>query len=177
MTKAVQANRLALDARRRERGPNGIVHHHVREHGLRPISISIPQASIDLALYQERVPGNMIYDRQEKAYVASSTFAPVVASPDVHSFLNQIRQVEGQMQPRESTFLGWYPPSGVVRHPTCKVDATTLRIILQSMRRKESVCITYQSMNQSDSTDREIGPHAIGFDGIRWHARAYCFKH
>ena len=140
-------------------------------------SISIPQASIDLALYQERAPGNMVYDRQEKAYLASSTFVPFVTSPDAHSFLNQIRQVEGQMLPRDSTFLGWYPPSGVVRHPTRRVDAGTLRIILHSIRWKESVRITYQSMNHPDPTEREIGPHAIAFDGVRWHARAFCFVH
>jgi hypothetical protein len=140
-------------------------------------SISIPQASIDLALYQERAPGNMIYDRQEKAYLASNTFVPFVTSPDAHSFLNQIRQVEGQMQPRESTFLGWYPPAGVVRHPTRRVDAATLRMILQCMRRKESVHITYQSMNHPEPTEREIGPHAIAFDGVRWHTRAFCFEH
>jgi hypothetical protein len=140
-------------------------------------SISIPQASIDLALYQERAPGNMIYDRQEKAYLASSTFAPFVTSPDAHSFLNQIRQVEAQMLPRESTFLGWYPPSGVVLHPTRRVDAGTLRMILYAIRRKESVRITYQSMNHPDPTEREIGPHAIAFDGVRWHTRAFSFEH
>jgi hypothetical protein len=140
-------------------------------------SISIPQASIDISLYQERAPGNIIYDRQEKAYLASDSFVPVVTSPDAHSFLNQIRQVEGQMLPRESTFLGWYPPSGVVGHPTRRVDAGTLRMILQSMRRKESVHVTYQSMNHPEPTEREIGPHAIAFDGVRWHTRAFCFEH
>jgi hypothetical protein len=140
-------------------------------------SISIPQASIDISLYQERVPGNIIYDRQEKAYLASDSFVPVVTSPDAHSFLNQIRQVEGQMLPRESTFLGWYPPSGVVGHPTRRVDAGTLRMILQCMRRKESVHVTYQSMNHPEPTEREIGPHAIAFDGVRWHTRAFCFEH
>ena len=140
-------------------------------------SISIPQASIDISLYQERAPGNIIYDRQEKAYLASDSFVPVVTSPDAHSFLNQIRQVEGQMLPRESTFLGWYPPSGVVGHPTRRVDAGTLRMILQCMRRKESVHVTYQSMNHPEPTEREIGPHAIAFDGVRWHTRAFCFEH
>ena len=140
-------------------------------------SISIPQASIDISLYQERAPGNIIYDRQEKAYLASDSFVPVVTSADAYSFLNQIRQVEGQMLPRESTFLGWYPPSGVVGHPTRKVDAGTLRMILQCMRRKESVHVTYQSMNHPEPTEREIGPHAIAFDGVRWHTRAFCFEH
>ena len=37
--------------------------------------------------------------------------------------------------------------------------------------------IEYQSMTRPDPTAREISPHAIAFDGFRWHARAYCHEH
>jgi len=32
-------------------------------------------------------------------------------------------------------------------------------------------------MNRDNPSYRNIVPHAIVFDGMRWHARAYCFEH
>jgi hypothetical protein len=29
-------------------------------------------------------------------------------------------------------------------------------------------------MKRPNPTDRNISPHALGFDGLRWHVRAYC---
>ena len=31
-------------------------------------------------------------------------------------------------------------------------------------------------MNRQESTSRWITPHALGFDGFRWHVRAYCYE-
>jgi len=36
--------------------------------------------------------------------------------------------------------------------------------------------MTYQSMNQPVPSERTISPHAIAFDGSRWHIRAYCHQ-
>ncbi len=136
--------------------------------------ISVPQASMDLAKYMELAPENMSYDRQEKAYLIASGFSPALGTGDSHVFLNQIRQIEAGMLTRESTFIGWYPPAGVVRHPTRKVDPGTLRAVLLAIRRKETLRINYQSMNRPDPATRDISPHAIVFDGVRWHVRAFC---
>lgn len=32
----------------------------------------------------------------------------------------------------------------------------------------------YQSLSRPEPTWRWIAPHAIGFDGFRWHTRAFC---
>ncbi len=37
--------------------------------------VSVPQASKDLSLYEEKAPGNLAYDRSEKRYFAASTYA------------------------------------------------------------------------------------------------------
>ena len=34
--------------------------------------------------------------------------------------------------------------------------------------------VKYQSLSQPEPRWRWIAPHAIGFDGFRWHARAFC---
>jgi predicted DNA-binding transcriptional regulator YafY len=34
--------------------------------------------------------------------------------------------------------------------------------------------IEYQSLTRLEKINRWISPHALGFDGFRWHCRAYC---
>jgi predicted DNA-binding transcriptional regulator YafY len=139
--------------------------------------ISVPQASMDLARYQEVKPQNMRYDKQQKTYIATPSFAPLSDSVNAYSFLNAIRQVEAQILAKESTFLGWYPSTGVIRLPLRQVDVDILRFSLQSIRRSSKICIRYQSMNRPEPSDRFISPHAIVFDGVRWHLRGFCYEH
>ena len=139
--------------------------------------ISVPQASADLALYHQMAPKNLLYDKQQKTYVASEEFSPALASPDSLSFLNLVRQVEARLLPKEATFLGWYPPVGVVRPPLRSIPAPVLRLVLEAIRSNRVLRVFYQSMNRDNPSFRNIGPHAIVFDGMRWHVRAYCFEH
>ena len=44
--------------------------------------VSVPQASKDLTLYQERAPRNAIYDKSAKRYVAGNEFQPCFLKPD-----------------------------------------------------------------------------------------------
>jgi len=55
-------------------------------------------------------------------------------------------------------------------------DPLTLRTFLKAVRSQRSINIEYQSMNDQrpDPMWREITPHAFGWDGFRWHARAFC---
>ena len=139
--------------------------------------ISVPQASMDLARYQELAPSNMLYDRQQKTYVSTDSFQPLMESINAFSFLNQIRQVEAGMLPKEATFLGWYPSTGVVRLPSRRIDIQVLRRLLDAIRKSLRVQINYQSMSRPESKMRSISPHAIVFDGIRWHVRGFCHEH
>lgn len=138
--------------------------------------ISVPQASIDLAAYQQLAPGNLYYDKQQKAFIAGRSFRPVTGPLNPYTFLNSVRQVEGGMLPKEATFLGWYPPNGVIRLPTRRVDFEILRSSLAAIRNRERIAIRYQSMHHPEPETRSISPHALVFDGVRWHLRSYCFR-
>lgn len=139
--------------------------------------ISVPQASMDLALYQQMAPQNVVYDKKQKTYITTADFAPMLASADSLSFLNQVRQVEARLLPKEATFLGWYPPAGVVRPPLRSVPVAVLRLVLEAIKSNCVLRVFYQSMNRDNPSYRNIGPHAIVFDGMRWHVRAYCYEH
>lgn len=71
--------------------------------------ISVPQASLDLAKYQEKAPENAYYDRNQKSYIANASFKPVFATFESNHYLNELIGLEtGILSPSES-FIGWVP--------------------------------------------------------------------
>src|SRR3546814_8200845 len=52
--------------------------------------VSVPQASKDLTLYQERAPHNALYDKSAKRYVASEQFEPHFLKPDPYGYLSRL---------------------------------------------------------------------------------------
>lgn len=138
--------------------------------------VSVPQASKDLTLYQERAPGNMGYDTRAKRYVAANNFILRFLDPDPYVYLAQLRSVaEGAVPPHDS-WIATLPNADVALTPKRDIDIQVLRQVLDAVREGESVEIFYQSMNKvrPDPIWRRITPHAFGFDGFRWHARAFC---
>lgn len=135
--------------------------------------ISVPQASLDLSRYIEIAPENISYDRTQKAYFPSDDFVPVVTPPESSAYLDLL-MVPGSPP---ANFVGWRPPVGRVPHPSRNVDASVLRSVLAAIRNRQKIEVTYQSMTRPKPTRRWISPHAIGYDGFRWHTRAYCHEH
>lgn len=139
-------------------------------------SISVPQASIDLSLYEERAPGNLVYDKSAKRYFAAANFSPKFFKPDADQYLSKLRGVTDHMVNRTETWLSRVPDAESMPLPHRRVDAEVLRIVLSTIRKEKSVKILYQSMN-SDRPEplwRWISPHALANDGLRWHVRAFC---
>jgi len=50
----------------------------------------------------------------------------------------------------------------------------TLRSVVGAIRRSEAIEVKYQSLSSPEPRWRWIAPHAIAFDGFRWHTRAFC---
>ncbi len=140
-------------------------------------AISVPQASLDLAKYRELAPNNAVYDATEKTYVAGPSFAPVLVRNSADIYLNQVLASEAENLGGNPTFLGWRPTIGIVQAPSRTLDPVILRVALQAIREHRTVGISYQSMSAPAPTERKITPHALGFDGFRWHVRAFCHKH
>ncbi len=49
-----------------------------------------------------------------------------------------------------------------------------LRSTVAAIRRSEAIDVKYQSFPRPEPGWRWIAPHAFGFDGFRWHTRAFC---
>jgi hypothetical protein len=146
-----------------------------RAHVSEAFGISSQQASADFARYMELAPDNTVYDRSRKGYVATEAFRPVVTKPDAGRYLAQLRLVGDGAVGEDDVDLP-IPVFDVVPGPARKIDAGVLRSVLASIRSKLSVEVLYQSMSRPEPTWRWIAPHALAFDGFRWHARAWCDK-
>lgn len=139
--------------------------------------ISVPQASLDIAKYLEMAPGNLVYDRSARVYLAASKFKPVYDTSSPSRLLNELLAHAAGVVGDESSFIGWRPPVGFVSTPGRTLSADTLAVLLRAVREGRTVQLVYQSMSAEKPEPRLISPHAFAYDGFRWHVRAFCFKH
>jgi hypothetical protein len=136
---------------------------------------SIQQASLDLARYMQLAPGNLDYDRSEKVYKARPKLNLVFTQPDSQAFLNQLSEPSGAAAAPLS-FIGWRPPHEIVKYPTRSIKPEILMRVIWAIRDRQDIELTYQSMRRPVASRRWLSPHAIAFDGSRWHVRAWCHE-
>ncbi len=138
--------------------------------------ISDQQASADIAAYQQAAPGNCAYDRNAKMYVPGDGFAPVFGPPDSQIYLNELRSVDYGITTREESRIGKFPTFATVPYPKRSVDVGVLRKVLRAIEIGQALRVLYQSFSRPEPIWRWITPHALGYDGHRWHARAFCHR-
>lgn len=138
--------------------------------------ISINQASSDLSRYAEYAPGNMLYDKSARTYVRGLEFTPQFLEPDASRYLAQLRSVADGILDREDSWISDLPPYAASPTPVRGVDPVTLRSVVGAIRRSEAIEVKYQSLSSPEPRWRWIAPHAIAFDGFRWHTRAFCLN-
>jgi len=138
--------------------------------------VSVNQASMDLNRYIGFAPDNMVYDKSARTYVRGPGFKPQFLEPDASRYLAQLRSVADGILDREDSWIADLPPYATSPTPVRGVDPITLRSVVSAIRRSEAVEVKYQSLSSPEPRWRWIAPHAIAFDGFRWHTRAYCLS-
>ncbi|WP_019000928.1 WYL domain-containing protein [Succinimonas amylolytica] len=139
--------------------------------------ISIPQSSLDLSRYCEMAKDNLKYDRHSKIYRRSPKYKPIYPICASESYLNDIlMKAQGTLNPTRD-YLEKAPNIACFMPPKRKINFDVLSLIVDCILNQKSVEISYQTMNSVDPEKRRIHPHALGFDGIRWHIRAFDDKH
>jgi hypothetical protein len=134
--------------------------------------VSTPQASLDLRAYDAAAPGNITYNSTEKAYIPTSTFEPKFLRLSADRYLLQLDAILNGAIIHTDTWFRSPPPAAVMPEVTRSVKPATLRAVLRTITAREELDIQYQSL--TNTRERPIAPHALGFDGNRWHARAWC---
>lgn len=136
--------------------------------------ISINQASTDFSRYLGISPNNLTYDKSARTYLRAPEFVPVFLKPDASRYLSQIRSMADGILDVADSWIGLVPEYDAAPTPVRGVDAKKLRKVIAAIRRKEAIEIRYQSLSSPEPRWRWVAPHAIAFDGFRWHVRAWC---
>lgn len=134
--------------------------------------ISQPQASVDLRLYRDVAPRNIEYNATEKTYLPGKAMRPRFLRVSADRLLLQLRAFLTGALPRADLWFRELPPVDIAPDVIRHVEPSTLRTILSAIRNRRAVEVRYQSL--TSSRRRAIAPHALAFDGYRWHVRAWC---
>ncbi len=136
--------------------------------------LSVNQASADLNRYIGFAPDNMVYDRSARTYVPGPDYSPQFLKPDASRYLAQLRSLADGILDSDDTWIAALPSYDAAPTPARGMNPVTLRDIVGAIRRSEAIEVRYQSLSRPEPSWRWIAPHAIGFDGFRWHTRAFC---
>ena len=136
--------------------------------------LSVNQASADLNRYIGFAPDNMVYDKSARTYVRGPDFTPAFEKLDAGRYLAQLRAVADGIMDSDDTWIAELPSYDAAPTPARGVNPVTLRSVVGAIRRSEAIEVKYQSLSRPEPSWRWIAPHAIGFDGFRWHTRAFC---
>ena len=134
--------------------------------------ISQPQASVDLRQYRDVAPDNIEYNATEKAYLPGKSMHPRFLRISADRVLLQLRAFLTGALAREDLWFRDLPTVDMAPDIARNVDPRMLRMVLAAIRSRRAVDIRYQSL--TSSRWRAVAPHALAFDGYRWHLRAWC---
>lgn len=136
--------------------------------------VSTQQASLDLNAYIEQAKRNLVYDKSLRTYLRGKHFKPKYLKPDAEEYFAQLWAVDQGLVSADQSWISFFPSFGATPTPARGVTPETLRDVLAAIREPAALQVTYQSMSRPEPSARWIEPHALAFDGFRWHARAFC---
>ncbi|MDF5400730.1 WYL domain-containing protein [Vibrio parahaemolyticus] len=134
-------------------------------------SIAAAQATKDFTLYRELAPGNIEYDQKLKLHKRGEAFAPLF-DYDVVRTLATISQGYGD------GFTGKVKPPLACEAPyhLNKPSLSIVAKVTEAIHKGKALSITYVSLSSGETT-REIVPHTLVDNGLRWHVRGFDRKH
>lgn len=130
----------------------------------------LTSASRDLNSYKELCPSNMTYDTQQKKYFQSDKFTPLFTHDARRTLVKIANNISDGFDAISDTPFPVEAPSQL-NIPNIFIVAR----LVQSIINQKPVSIIYTSLS-SGSAAREIVPHQIVDNGLRWHVRAYDRK-
>lgn len=139
--------------------------------------ISPQQASADLQEYLQMAGDSVYYDKSAKSYRSAEEFRPKFVPDQPYDYLYRLLSADLEPNGKSDSFIGTVPSSATLPNIQRHIDTQIFKAIIEGIREKLAIEIQYQSMTSPDAQWRWISPHALGFDGLRWHVRAYCHRH
>ncbi|GAA5789574.1 MULTISPECIES: WYL domain-containing protein [Gammaproteobacteria] len=134
-------------------------------------SIAAAQATKDFTMYRELAPGNIEYDQKLKLHKRGEAFESLF-DYDVVRTLATISQGYGD------GFTGKVKPPLACEAPyhLNKPNLSIVAKVTEAIHKGKALRITYVSLSSGETT-REIVPHTLVDNGLRWHVRGFDRKH
>jgi predicted DNA-binding transcriptional regulator YafY len=133
--------------------------------------VSPNQATADLKRFADLNPGALVYDTRAKTYVAGQAWDRPNAT-DAAELLRDLRLVAEGVLPPGETALAAMPALALAEPPIRAAPTDVLAAVLTAIRDGRALSAVYQSFSAPEARRRRLEPHALVFDGFRWHARA-----
>lgn len=130
----------------------------------------LTSATRDINLYKELCSGNMEYDAKEKKYFQADNFKPLFKHDPRKTLVKLSNQITDGFDAIGDTTFPVEAPSQL-NIP----DIFIVAKLVQAIINEKTVSIIYTSLS-SGSAARELVPHSIVDNGLRWHVRAYDRK-
>jgi len=132
--------------------------------------LGLAAASRDIALYKEHAPENMDYDNVNKKYLIKSSFKPLFSHDSRKTLIKLANNISDGYDAIHDVQFPIESPSQL-NIPDIFVVAKLSQAIINN----KAVSIIYTSLS-SGSAARELVPHSIVDNGLRWHVRAFDRK-
>ncbi len=146
-------------------------------------NIGRQQASRDINHYlTDYSPEGLIYDRRLKGYKPTEQFLPRFSEGKVDEYLMLLHREKQHQRQHEAGLLTLplmdlrYGHIEILDVPNRHIDPKIVRGLVQAARGQLRVDVDYVSLSSEEQSGRNIVPHTLVYDGIRWHVRAYCEK-
>lgn len=132
--------------------------------------LGLAAASRDIALYKEHAPDNMDYDNVNKKYLIKSSFKPLFTHDPRKTLVKLANNISDGYDAINDIQFPIESPSQL-NVP----DIFVVAKLSQAIINQKAVSIIYTSLS-SGSAARELVPHSIVDNGLRWHVRAFDRK-
>uniref|UniRef100_UPI0035644EC5 WYL domain-containing protein n=2 Tax=Shewanella putrefaciens TaxID=24 RepID=UPI0035644EC5 len=134
-------------------------------------NISPSVATQDFARYKEIAPQNVVYDEKRKQHLKAASFVSLFD-------FDVIRTLATLSQGFGDGFSGQLKPPLACEAPyhLNKPSLSIVAKVTEAIHKGKALSITYVSLSSGETT-REIVPHTLVDNGLRWHVRGFDRKH
>ena len=132
--------------------------------------LGLAAATRDLKIYKERAPENMVYNNVEKKYFITTQFKPIFKHEARRTLIKLANNISDGFDAISDTSFPIESPS-----PLNVPNIDIIAKLSQAIINNKPINVIYTSLS-SGSAARELVPHSIVDNGLRWHLRAFDRK-
>lgn len=141
-----------------------------RQDLIKRFEVGLSAASRDFNIYKEFAPNNLSYDSREKRYFQTEQFLPLFEHDAKRTLVKLANDISDGFDAIGDVHFPVEAPSSL-NVPDIFIVARLVQAILNN----KAVSVIYTSLS-SGSGSREVVPHSIVDNGLRWHVRAFDRK-